>query len=72
MSDELEPIEPDEAVQMYLHERRPEVASSTLQSHEYRLKHLLRWFEQERVDKLNDRSDATCTDTSSGNRNTAT
>jgi site-specific recombinase XerD len=56
MSDELEPIEPDEAVEMYLHERRPEVASSTLQSHEYRLKHLLRWCEQEGVDNLNDLS----------------
>ena len=53
MVEELEPIRPDEAVEMYLQERATEVAHSTLKAHSYRLGHLLRWCEQKDIDNLN-------------------
>jgi len=34
---------PDEALDLYLRERSTEVADSTLQAHEYRLNHFVRW-----------------------------
>jgi integrase len=54
MSENLEPISPEDAIDMYLRERSSEVASSTIQSHEYRLGHLARWCENEGIDNLND------------------
>lgn len=53
MPSELEPIEPNEAVQMYLTERSSELAASSLKAHEYRLSHLIRWCEERRIENLN-------------------
>lgn len=39
----LEPTTPEEALDLYLRERSTEVADSTLQAHEYRLSHFVRW-----------------------------
>ncbi|MFW5958844.1 MAG: hypothetical protein ACOCQ3_02460 [Natronomonas sp.] len=40
---ELEPIAPAEAKEMYLAQRREEVAESTLQAHHYRLNPFVQW-----------------------------
>lgn len=53
MTESLDPISPEEALNMYLREREPEVASSTLSAHEYRLQHLVRWCAHEGLDNLN-------------------
>lgn len=54
MSDsELEPIEPETAVEMYLDDRRTELSQASLKAHEYRLSHLLRWCRCEDLDNLN-------------------
>lgn len=42
-----DPIEPAKAVEMYLQERQGDLAEASLQSHEYRLKHFIRWCEEE-------------------------
>jgi integrase len=56
MTDNLDPITPDKAIEMYLRERQSEVAPSAIQSHEYRLDHLARWCDLEGIDNLNDLS----------------
>lgn len=53
--DELEPIAPDEARQLYLDHRQREVSAATLRSHKSRLKHFVRWCNDEKsIDNLND------------------
>jgi site-specific recombinase XerD len=44
-NDDLEPIGPAEAKEMYLEQRKQEVSESTIQAHHYRLKHFVRWCE---------------------------
>ncbi|TYT62415.1 tyrosine-type recombinase/integrase [Natrialba swarupiae] len=52
---DLEPIRPEEAVDLYLRERSTDVSQNTLDAHYYRLVHFLRWCEEEeRIDNLND------------------
>ena len=51
---ELEPIGPAEAKEMYLAQRRGEVAESTLQGHHYRLKPFVQWCESTGLTNLND------------------
>ncbi|QKY18024.1 tyrosine-type recombinase/integrase [Halorubrum sp. CBA1229] len=54
MNDNLEPIEAAEAKEMYLEQRKQEVSESTIQAHHYRLKHFVRWCEeQEDLHNLN-------------------
>jgi site-specific recombinase XerD len=52
--DDLEPLDPATAMQMYLDERRHEVAAATLQSHEYRLNQFVAWCDDHGIDNLND------------------
>jgi hypothetical protein len=52
-SDELEPIDPETALKMYLSAREREVAQSTLRAHRSRLGHFLRWCDQQDIDNLN-------------------
>lgn len=54
MSDDLEPLDPRTAKEMYLDDRRHEVASATLQSHHYRLKQFVEWCQDEDIDNLNE------------------
>lgn len=54
MTDELEPIEPDEALSLYLDHRRREVSDATLRSHKSRLGHFIRWCDEEGIHNLND------------------
>lgn len=56
MSDKLEPIDPRTAVQMYLDERRHNVADATLQSHDYRLRQFVDWCDSVGIDNLNELS----------------
>jgi site-specific recombinase XerD len=54
MNDDLEPIEVAEAKEMYIEQRKQEVSESTIQAHHYRLKHFVRWSEeQEDLHNLN-------------------
>ncbi|WP_049893247.1 tyrosine-type recombinase/integrase [Natronococcus jeotgali] len=54
---DLEPISPAEAKNMYLDARKQEVSQSTLDGYHYRLKHFIRWCEEvERIDNMNDLS----------------
>lgn len=45
---------PEEAVKRYLEEREDEVSVNTLNSHEYRIGHFLRWCKEEGIDNMND------------------
>jgi len=53
MSDDLEPLDPRTAKQMYLDDRRHELADATLQSHDYRLKQFVKWCEANDIENLN-------------------
>jgi site-specific recombinase XerD len=54
MSAQLEPLEPEQALEMYLEHRRDEVAESTLNAHRLRLKHFVRWCNEQEIDNLNE------------------
>lgn len=45
-TDQLEPISPAEAVELYLSDRAPEVSDKTLQNQRYRLDNFLEWCEE--------------------------
>jgi integrase len=54
MDDNLEPISPADAKEMYLEQRKQEVSDSTIQAHHYRLSHFVRWCEEvENLENLN-------------------
>ncbi len=53
MNPELEPIEPREAVEMYLAEKRSEFADATLRSHRSRLSHFIEWCDKQDTSNLN-------------------
>lgn len=52
--DELEPINPDKALDFYLNHRSREVSDSTLRSHESRLSIFVGWCEGNDIDNLNE------------------
>lgn len=54
MSDDLQPLEPREAVEMWLDRQRSEKADETVQSYHYRLKSFVEWCEAEGIGNLND------------------
>ena len=51
---DLEPIEPERAVELYLHQRRIEVSEETLRSHRYRLDQFVQWCNDEGITDMND------------------
>lgn len=54
-NDELEPIQPAEAKELYLEQRRQEVSESTIQAHHYRLKHFVEWTDKvAEIDNMNE------------------
>lgn len=53
MSD-LDPIDPESALDLYLDQRRDEVSEATLKSHEYRLEPFVRWAKSEDYTNMND------------------
>jgi len=50
----LEPIDPQTALDLYLADRETEVTQATLYSHSSRLGHFLRWCDQEHIENLNE------------------
>ncbi|WP_233738190.1 tyrosine-type recombinase/integrase [Halocatena pleomorpha] len=52
----LEPIDPETALDLYLADRETEVSQATLYSHSSHLGHFLRWCDQEHIENLNDLS----------------
>ena len=52
----LEPIEPDTALQLYLEDRRADLADATHRTHRGRLKHFITWCNDTDIDNLNDLS----------------
>ena len=50
----LEPMEPETALELYLAERETELAEATIYSHRSRLGHFVRWCEKRSIDNLND------------------
>lgn len=51
--DDLIPLSPRECREEYLNHRRLDLAESTISSHFYRLKHFLKWCDEEQIDNLN-------------------
>lgn len=56
MTEELEPLAPKEALELYLKDREQELAESTLYSHGSRLSWFANWCEQENIHNLNELS----------------
>jgi site-specific recombinase XerD len=52
--DELEPIEPREAQDMFLDHKATSCAEATVVGHEYRTNHFVRWCDEQGIDNLND------------------
>jgi site-specific recombinase XerD len=59
MSDDLEPLGPEKAVEMYLDHRRGGLHQRTIQAHGYRLKQFTEWLDAEGITNLNDLSGRT-------------
>lgn len=49
----LEPMTPEEALELYLQDRRTDLTKASLQAHRYRLNHLIRWCDEKGIDNLN-------------------
>src|SRR6056297_620787 len=54
--DDLEPIEPGTAQELFLEHKATDCTDATVQNHRYRLKHFLEWCDEEGIDNLNDLS----------------
>lgn len=52
-TNELDPITPKRAFDLYIKTKKSEVAKSTLKAHQYRLGHFLRWCDEKDIDNLN-------------------
>jgi len=50
----LEPLEPERGLELYLKHRADDLTQSTLKAHEYRLSHFVRWCNNEDIDNLNE------------------
>ncbi|WP_372911143.1 tyrosine-type recombinase/integrase [Salinigranum sp.] len=50
----LEPLRPDEAVELYLEDRKSELAKATQYAHSSRLGHFIRWCDEQEVNNLNE------------------
>jgi len=60
MTQSLEPIVPEEAVEQYLMSGGQDASESTIQNHRYRLKHFLKWCEHASIENLNELSGRDC------------
>jgi integrase len=56
VTDDLDPLDPESAVELYLDHRSDEVSAETLESHKYRLDAFLEWCDQEDMTNMNDLS----------------
>lgn len=53
MSDELQPLAPREAMEMWLDRQRSEKSEATVQSYYYRIKQFVEWCERQGIENLN-------------------
>ncbi len=53
MSEDLEPLSPEQALRMYLQHRKPDLSEKSLQNHRYRLETFVEFCDQEDIDNLN-------------------
>jgi len=49
----LEPIEPEAALELFLKDKEAELAETTVKSHDYRLRHFVRWCHEQGIENLN-------------------
>jgi len=49
----LEPIDPETALELYLADKENDLAEASLEAHEYRLNHLVRWCDEQDITNLN-------------------
>jgi site-specific recombinase XerD len=49
----LEPIEPETALELFLKDKNAELAETTIKSHDYRLRHFVRWCNEQGIENLN-------------------
>lgn len=49
----LEPIEPEAALELFLKDKEAELAETTIKSHDYRLRHFIRWCHEQGIENLN-------------------
>ena len=54
MTDDLEPLTPFEAVEMYLQHREPDLSEKSLHNHRYRLDSFLEFCEEHDIDNMNE------------------
>jgi site-specific recombinase XerD len=54
MTDDLEPLSPEDAMEMWLDRQRSERSDETIQSYQYRIKQFVDWCQTETIDNLND------------------
>lgn len=54
MTRDLQPIEPDDAVELYLREKRTNASQATVYSHSSRLGHFVRWCDEKDIDDMNE------------------
>jgi site-specific recombinase XerD len=54
MSEDLQPMTPEEGIEKYLAHRKIEVSEETLQTYDYRLRKFNRWTDEVGLDNLND------------------
>jgi site-specific recombinase XerD len=54
MTNDLEPLEPERAVELYLAQRREDSAERTVQAYWYRLKHFIRWCDEQNINNMNE------------------
>jgi len=52
--DDLEPIDPSTAQQLYLEYKASQASETTVRSHRYRTNHFVRWCDKQEIDNLND------------------
>jgi site-specific recombinase XerD len=54
MSDDLDPITPEAAVQYYLDARRYDLRETTLRTHESRIRSFIDWLQAQDIQNMND------------------
>lgn len=52
--DELDPLEPERAQELYLKQKKMDASKKTVQSHKYRLNAFIRWCDEKDIDNLNE------------------
>lgn len=54
MTGDLDPIHPEQAVELYLDTREPDLSEKSLENQRYRLRSFVRWCEEQEIDNMND------------------